>query len=413
MSRRLHPSDPRLSEPDFPHGTEAGYDRGCSCDECRSARSAAVAARRAARSGNPEAYGQRGLIDAGPAARHLAWLLQTGTLSEVSRAARVPYATLANLLARAGGSGIKIKPETAAAIRRTSPLDVVAAQASSAEPVRRHVVRLTRPEGCTPVAVARAAGVASSTVFGILAGSRSNLQEATITAIMNATQEDVLAAAGYVSPACATTRLGALQANGWSYQRLSRMLGSEHLEMGSEWTTRTLDERIMALYEKVGDRPGGNQRVAEAARARGFYPPIHYDDDMTLLVDSIRNEVAEARAAKREKARESLRIMGFTIRGCSTAEIEKLTGATETAVEVARRRVGLKLNPHRRAGDSLMMPGQDELVALVADYLKPIDLHYPTDAFDEEDLDHADLWLRLGREAQSVRANMQQQQQSA
>lgn len=408
--RRLDPTDPRLAVPDFPHGTERGYDRGCGCADCRTVRSAICSERRRMASPDPATYGTKGWVDAGPAARHLAKLLDVGTLSEVAQASGVSRGALDNLAKRSGGTGVRMKRANAEALVATTELAVVAVKAANylahgIERVRAHVLRLVSVEDCTAAAVARAAGLAQSNVLSIIAGSREHLHEKTRDALLALETNDVLAAAGYISPIAARARLGALQANGWSVQRLSAMLGyADRLVIGNTWITPVLDQRLKALYEQIEDRPGGNERVAEAARELGFYPPIHYDEDMNLIVESIPGHSTDP--DPQMKARTSLQIMGLTIREHTETEINKILGLEHAsgAVQTARRKIGLKLEASRGfLVDALVKPGQEDLVALIAEYVRPIAVYEKTEVLDDALLDYVAQWRALGKASKELR----------
>lgn len=92
----------------------------------------------------------------------------------------------------------------------------------------------------------------------------------------------------YVSSLGASRRLRALAAAGWSSVALAERLGSGRRQVAA-WRTRhdptilrVNHEKICKLYREIGDTPGGNAYAAGQARARGWWPPVYWDDDGDL-----------------------------------------------------------------------------------------------------------------------------------
>ena len=168
-----------------------------------------------------------------------------------------------------------------------------------AEPARQHVAQL-REFGIGWQRVALLAGLESSTVWRLLYGDPSRSSTPS-KRIRPETERKILAveatvdniADGTPIPAVgARRRLQALGAIGWSQSQLGERLGicrgnmpavirSERLAAG---TVRA----IQALYEELWNSPPpeGNQwdravaaRSRNSARARGWAPPMAWDDD--------------------------------------------------------------------------------------------------------------------------------------
>jgi transcriptional regulator with XRE-family HTH domain len=99
-----------------------------------------------------------------------------------------------------------------------------------------------------------------------------------------------LAGRPYSVPAIGTRRrLQALAAIGWTYEHLAERLGCKrsnvaqlaHKEM--TWVRRDTALRVKALYDQLAMTPGPSAASARRAAAKGWLPPLAWDDDLIDL----------------------------------------------------------------------------------------------------------------------------------
>lgn len=414
---RLNPDDPRLAAPDFPHGEQRGYDSGCSCRECRAANAARSGLRRQAQTGSPQrcVYGSR--VTAARAKAHVLGLIEADprlNVATVASAAGVPQSIVHDFVS---GSREHISETTEEYVLG------VTLQAAAARIIRRyadivptidHLMELLDAECGTVPNIAAATGINISNITAILAGKRDKVFVKTAEVIAATTPAHLRAVAAFVPGRMARQRIRSLQANGWPLPYLAERLGYLS-RAGIRWLTATdspinadTDRRVTALYAEIGDRRGPNERTARYARKLGNWPPIHYDEDMRLLKDSIPRAGAYVPlVTAQERARLRLRIMGLTIRSYTAAEIVKVIGGgCDKTIERARREVGLRLenNQNILADLPYIKPGQGEMVALIAEHTAPLALLEAVDSVDEPGTDHVALWESLLAGARRVRA---------
>jgi lambda repressor-like predicted transcriptional regulator len=408
----MTPDDSRLAAPDFPHGEDRGYSRGCPCQPCQAAHTAAsVAWRRRAQQGRN--------VSTIEAREHVLGLLKrTNSKSVIARAAGVSPNAVRAVLTKPTARETTVKallavaPEMLAAHRRyVSPAQSVA-----------HIEFLLRCEDCTLPAISSATGLALTGLKTILEGDQKHINIVTEKAILGLTPYVVRRNAYLVGPRRAMTRLRALQAQEWSWVEISRMLDHKTIRYvtwyaaGKEQVTQEVDRRIEALYNKIGDRRGNSPLSADVARRRGFYPAIHYDEDMHLILESIPSKMKWAPAVSPEdRARRNLRIMGLTLREYSMADTAMTIEESEKIVERARRAVGLKLEQNRGVLVDMpyIKPGQDALVALIAEHTAPIALLEGIESVDKLGTDYVALWDSLVEGAKRLRADVGQSAEQA
>lgn len=168
-----------------------------------------------------------------------------------------------------------------------------------ADPVRVHL-RYLMDNGISVKRTAALTGLASSAVSAILYG-RSERGHAPYPRVLKTTAEKILAirptlenmAPGHVVDGTGTgRRLQALVAIGWSMSRLGQRLGIEIGNMGRVVTggpvTAARAVAVKALFEELWNQPqeGHEQRsrisanrARNYARARGWAPPLAWDDE--------------------------------------------------------------------------------------------------------------------------------------
>lgn len=404
MPRRRPADDPRFAAPDFPHGAPAGYDRGCPCAECRTANAERMRLRR-------EAECVPKLVPAGPVAAHIDKLLVHGCLNNIARAAGVPFHTLRSLQnTLTPERTVHIK--TAEPILALGPAEVLAAKdahyvSEHLVQTREYVFNLLAVDHCTVPEIAQVAGLAEETVQDLLADRRRWIRTTTIQALTGVTAEECYRISGVTSSRQAATRLRALQANQWPLETLTEMLGHDATKIiDSSRVTIEVDEDVATLYDRLRQTMGVDEPAGDAAFALGFYPPEHYDDDMQLIPERVPQRITDEDQARRDRARLWFRIIGYTLRGYSENMMVRNLRISSGVVQSTRRKVGLRLTVSRGLDDDLLEPGQDDLVALFQEYLRPIVISEPTDVLDEENLDHDAHWKSLALDIKALQAEV-------
>ena len=276
-----------------PNGTRARYvlgpgpgkGRGCRCDDCRAANRAAASHR-----DRQILYGRwRPYVDAGPAREHLRALSAAGIgWKRAAELAGLSTGTVSKLLY--GGPGDRppsrrIRPETAGAILAVKP---------------------------------SAGQLAPGALTGIT-GTRRRLQ--------------------------------ALVATGWSQARLAGELGLTGANLGAvmrcDQVTAGTARTVSELYDRLWDRPPPEHdqrtriaasRARNHAAARGWVPPLAWDDDVIDDPDGLPADgwkrpagTTRRRAELAEDAGELIRREGYT-REQAAARLGVSLGALENAL---------------------------------------------------------------------------------
>lgn len=349
-----------------------------------------------------------------PVQRHLKALLEDPLIGapDIARAAGVNQTTIRNVpklraLQRWSAEAIlAVTPEAARAARVM--LDVT--------PAREHLLKLMESEDCTAAAITAASGMDDRQIDQILSGLRSKIHPDTERILLSLDPYVVRRNAGLVSPRRAITRLRALQANGHSTYALGLRLGyvkAPHY-LGTNWSgqriTQDQDRKIEALYIEIGDQPGPSYRAARIARRLGYYPPIHYDEEMRLIPGSIPSSHWTPLTAPEDRARNKLRMLGLTLREFSGQEIADRIGVSPKTVERARGEIGIRLD--RNAMESIFFPfirpGQDALLELIRQHTNGIDLNESVTVLDDADLDYVAMWNSLRVAAAELRTAPEQ-----
>lgn len=347
-----------------------------------------------------------------PVRQHVKALLEDQTIcaADIARVCGVSPGTIRNVrklrtMARFTAEAILLVTPDAARAARVM-LD--------AAPARKHLLRLLQHEDCSAAAITAASGMDDKQISEVLSGVRSKIHPDTERILLGLSAYVVRRNAALVSPRRAITRLRALQANGHSVLVLGQRLGfinrSPYYLVWSGTTrriTQAQDRKAEALYHKIGDRTGPSRRASQIARRLGYFPPIHYDEDMQLIPDSIPDGAWEPFDQCEDWSRTNLRIMALTLREYTSAEIATKVGYSAKKVERMRRQIGLRLEPNAR--ESLLLdyikPGQDALVALIRCHVEHIALNEALPIVDLPGLDYAALWESLRRGADQLRTS--------
>ena len=131
-------------------------------------------------------------------------------------------------------------------------------------------------------AVGRASGLSDTAVAHIIAGRHEHVQRQTATRIASLTLNDVYArASGNVPSVGAVRRVQALMALGWRKADLD----AEGVPSG-QLVTRSRDElnvegwrQVRDVYDRLSMTPGPSQTARDRAAARGYSPPLAWDDE--------------------------------------------------------------------------------------------------------------------------------------
>jgi len=152
-----------------------------------------------------------------------------------------------------------------------------------AEPTRSRLAELTAAH--VPLrALGRACGLSDTGVKAILAGTRSQVQHETANRVARVCLRDIYSeqATGHVPKIGAVRRVHALMAMGWSHQQLeaagvpntARLLsGTGHLVTVERWRD------VCEVFDRLSMTPGPSPETRGWARARGYAPPLAWDDD--------------------------------------------------------------------------------------------------------------------------------------
>ena len=169
-----------------------------------------------------------------------------------------------------------------------------------AEPVRQHV-RALQVAGLGWKRIAAMAGVTTSVVWKLLYGDPARGM-APSKRVRPATAEKILAVQASIDnlapglPIDATgtrRRVHALVACGWSQKKLGERIGltaaNFHASITGELVTVDTARKVRALYDQLWNEPPPEQthrekiaasRARNLARARGWAPPLAWDDDL-------------------------------------------------------------------------------------------------------------------------------------
>jgi len=405
--RRLDPNDPRLAVADFPHGNSKGYARGCSCGPCREAH---AEQKYQGKYNRPRPENPRRSVSTARAREHLAQLLKHPGVkgADIARAAGMADTSFLNIFRRE--SVYSSTSEAFLAVTLDAVLDNQ--KVVDATQTREHVEHLLEGEDASYAAIAAASGLTYDVIQFIAEGRRTNIVAVTARSILKLTPYIVRRNAAWVSPRRTVTRLRALQAQRFTYQYLAEQLGLKDGGTIAQITgtkglvAQDTERKVEALYNRLENRQGPSALSAVMARRAGYWPSIHYDEDMNLIRESIPNKHAYApMVSPQQRARGRLRVMGLTLREMAGSEIAMIVRGADKTIERTRREVGLRLENHRGPLNEkpFIKVGQEDLVKLIIEHTAPIVLSEEVDSFDDPDTDYVALWNSLVAGAQRFR----------
>lgn len=153
-----------------------------------------------------------------------------------------------------------------------------------AESIRAHVAHLQQ-QGMSFRAISQAAGWASRNALAT-ALSRTRVRRDTAERILAVQPTSDIRPTRYTDATGARRRLQALASIGWPSRQLAHALGQkdpslvQRIQSGKATSIRQGTAQAIAdLYNKLWNHQGPSQRTRSAAQARGWLPPLAWDDD--------------------------------------------------------------------------------------------------------------------------------------
>lgn len=234
-----------------------------------------------------------------------------------------------------------------------------------AEPVRQHIAQL-RAAGLGWRRIAQLSGVPNGSVSKLLYGDArrgmapsKRVRPATAAAILAIRADlDVLGATVLVDATGTHRRMQALAATGWSFARLSARLGISRGNLGktmrSDRVYAATARTVRVLYDELWNQPAPEAshrdkiaaaRARNLARARGWAPPLAWDDD---LIDDPAAQPDLGEETSRDLAlfENSEELFG---QGYTTAQAAERLGVTASYLNQARSRVRRSREAQREA----------------------------------------------------------------
>ncbi|MCR6647772.1 MAG: hypothetical protein NVV70_06385 [Cellulomonas sp.] len=152
--------------------------------------------------------------------------------------------------------------------------------------VRRHIEHL-RAAGGSVRGIAECAGVAPTAVSRIASGRQPTTTAKVARAILSVRPESILArphGPGFVPNLGARRRIQALLALGWTHAGITARMGTKTtsqlvLHQVGDWIARETHDAVVSAYAALAMTPGPSERTRRRAVARGYAPPLAWDDD--------------------------------------------------------------------------------------------------------------------------------------
>ncbi|MGF0118740.1 hypothetical protein ACQFYA_20805 [Promicromonospora sp. Marseille-Q5078] len=189
-----------------------------------------------------------------------------------------------------------------------------------ADPVRAHLRGLLdADDASTAAAIADTAGVCRATITHLLHGQRTVKRTIADRLLAVTTHQLHERPAPLVPKIGVVRRIQALQAFGWTYAHMERVLRTAgHLHQPEKIVaargrhiTRETHDAIRHLYDELSTTRGPSPRAASLAAARGYAVPASWDDD---TIDDP-SAGPEAPGAAPETAHDHLDEFAFLVRG--------------------------------------------------------------------------------------------------
>lgn len=154
-----------------------------------------------------------------------------------------------------------------------------------ADPLRRHVNELLR-KGASVKGIARASGLDPMCISMLIEGRHANVRRPTGEAVARLTLADIIAATpptGLVPSTGTTRRIRSLIAAGWCHRDIKARTGIQSarlLHRRSPVVMRRVHDAIKDVYDSLGHIPGPSYVNRGVGRARGYVPPLAWDDEV-------------------------------------------------------------------------------------------------------------------------------------
>lgn len=164
-----------------------------------------------------------------------------------------------------------------------------------------------------------------------------------------------------VAAAGTARRLRALMVMRWPAAELARRLGLPAQAVGDLVADRPLATpetaaAVQALYDELWDRPRPCERTRSRALARGWAPPMAWDDDAIDDPEAVPQGVADDAASRRGRVtamvEDSEELLG---QGYTLAQAAGRLGVSASTLGRARLRRGLRLSARRKV-EGLCLP---------------------------------------------------------
>lgn len=156
---------------------------------------------------------------------------------------------------------------------------------TSAQPVTEHIKHLEQT-GMSPSEIWKAAGISRTLFYRIRNDLNLRCRLVTARAVLAVQPTDRLPSkltpGQFVSGVGTRRRIRALLAIGWSHREMrarSRVLTAVTLNQKGDMVTRSMHERVAALYNELSMTPGPSDRTRARAAALGYASPLAWDDD--------------------------------------------------------------------------------------------------------------------------------------
>lgn len=153
-----------------------------------------------------------------------------------------------------------------------------------ARPVRARLLQL-RGAGWSMRAIAGAANTSPSVVSRILHGRQTQMRPEVARRLMQVRglphAPSKQTTQTFVPRRGTLRRLQALMWMGWGHQQMREHSGlntAALLHQQGRWVTRTTHDKVAAMFHDLCMRPGPSSKARTYARARGYAPPLAWDD---------------------------------------------------------------------------------------------------------------------------------------
>ncbi len=153
-----------------------------------------------------------------------------------------------------------------------------------AQPLRDHVAELMAA-GMSFKAIALASGWSSRNALADVM-TRKRVMHKTMARVLAVRIDSDNRRDAYVDATGSARRIRALAVNGWPSRNLAKQLGHKHpatiqdIASGKTPTIRLrTKDAIRGLYEDLWDQAGPSVRAASIAKAKGWLPPLAWDDE--------------------------------------------------------------------------------------------------------------------------------------